>query len=141
MKLIYINKVGKDWEGNYMYEFLFSDKIENVDGEDWDSVPASGRPEPPHSEFVKSVGKLQTDLVFNLVQESDTFAVWDAVDGVVALAWENIDGYDEYPEVRLHFSFGMDEGDVNDKLYERDLVLEYNKDKKYKKNENKKESN
>ncbi len=130
MKLIYINKVGKDWEGNYMYEFLFSDKIENVDGEDWDSVPASGRPEPPHSEFVKLVGKLQTDVLFNLVQESDTFAVWDAVDGVVALAWENIDGYDEYPEVRLHFSFGMDEEDVNDKLYERDLVLEYNKDKK-----------
>ena len=24
MYLIYINKVGKDWEGNYIYEFLFS---------------------------------------------------------------------------------------------------------------------
>ena len=133
MKLIYINKVGKDWEGNYMYEFLFSDTTENIDGEDWDSVPASGRPEPPHSEFVKLVGRLKTDIIFNLVQESDTFAVWDAVDGVVALGWENIDGYDEYPEVRLHFSFGMTEDEVNDKLYERDLVLEYNKDKKVQK--------
>jgi hypothetical protein len=133
MHLIYINKVGKDWEGNYMYEFLFSDTIEGIDGEDWDSVPASGRPEPPHSEFVKSVGKLNTDLVFSLVQESDTFAVWDAVDGVIALCWENIDGYDEYPEVRLHFSFGMSKEEVDDRLYERDLVLEYNKDKKIQK--------
>jgi len=25
--LIYINNVGKDWQGNYLYEFLYSDKI------------------------------------------------------------------------------------------------------------------
>ena len=40
MKLIYINKVGKDWEGNYMYEFLFSDTTENIDGEDWGEYSA-----------------------------------------------------------------------------------------------------
>ena len=126
MHLIYINKVGKDWEGNYMYEFLFSDTIEGIDGEDWDSVPASGRPEPPHSEFVKSVGKLNTDLVFSLVQESETFAVWDAVDGVIALAWENINAYDAYPERRLCFKFGEPMSDVEEKLYEKDLILNYN---------------
>lgn len=129
MKLIYINKVGKEWDGTYVYEFLFSDKVENVDGEEWDSVPASGRPEPPNSEFVKSVGVLKTDIVFNLVQDSDTFAVWDAVDGIVALGWEDIDDYDVYPESRLWFNFGLDISEVNDRLYERDLVLNYNNDK------------
>jgi hypothetical protein len=48
------------------------------------------------------------------------------------LAWEDIDGYEEYPESRLWFSFGLDIAEVNDKLYERDLVLEYNKEKKVK---------
>lgn len=129
MKLIYINSVGKNWEGDYLYEFLFSDTNENIDGEDWDAVPASGRPQPPHSEFVKAVGSVTTNIKFNLVQDSDTFAVWDAIDGIVALAWEDIDTYDEYPESRLWFSFGMDKNDVNDKLYERDLHIEYNKDK------------
>jgi len=133
MKLIYINSVGKNWEGDYLYEFLFSDTTENIDGEDWDAVPASGRPQPPHSEFVKAVGGVTTDIKFNLVQDSDTFAVWDAIDGIVALAWEDIDAYDEYPESRLWFSFGMDKNDVNDKLYERDLHIEYNKDKILKK--------
>jgi hypothetical protein len=132
MKLIYINKVGKDWEGNFIYEFLFSSDIDNIDGDNWDVVPASGRPEPPHSEFVKSVGKLSTDIQLNLVQDSDTFAVWDAVDRIVALGWEDIDGYEQYPESRLWFSFGLDISEVNDKLYERDLILEYNKDKKAK---------
>jgi hypothetical protein len=133
MNLIYINKVGKDWGGTYIYEFLFSDTTENVDGEEWDSVPASGRPEPPHSEFVKSVGILKTDIKFNLVQESDTFAVWDAVDGIVALGWEDVDDYEVYPESRLWFNFGLSMDEVNERLYERDLVLEYNKDKQVKK--------
>ena len=132
MKLIYINKVGKGWEGDFIYEFLFSSDIDNVDGDNWDAVPASGRPEPPHTEFVKSVGKLTTNIQLNLVQDSDTFAVWDAVDKIVALAWEDIDGYEHYPETRLWFSFGLGIAEVNDKLYERDLVLEYNKDKKLK---------
>lgn len=125
--LIYINSVGKDWQGNYLYEFLYSNTIKDVDGEDWDAVPASNRPQPPYENFVKKVGKLTTSIKLSLVQESDTFSVWDAVDGVVALGWENIDEYDEYPEIRLWFKFGEEIKTVNDKLYEKDIVLEYTK--------------
>ena len=41
--LVYINNTGKDWKGNNIYEFLFSDKKENIEGDDWDAIPASGR--------------------------------------------------------------------------------------------------
>ena len=78
MKLVYINKIGQNWKGNYIYEF--------------------------------------------------PFAMWDAVDGIVAMSWENMEGYDEYPEKRLFFSFGEDIESVNDKLYEKDIVLNYNKE-------------
>ena len=71
---------------------------------------------------------MNTTLKLDLVQESDSFAMWDAVDGVVAMAWENMEGYDEYPEKRLFFSFGEDIESVNDKLYEKDIVLNYNKE-------------
>ena len=81
--LIYINSIGKDWKGNYLYEFLYGDNIAGVDGEEWDSVPASGRPEPPHEEFVKKVGRLTTELKLSLIQESNTFCIWDAVDGII----------------------------------------------------------
>jgi hypothetical protein len=124
--LIYVNMVGKDYKGNLLYEFIFSDTIDNVDGEEWDTYPASGRPEPPHENFIKKVGRLESELKLDVIQNSDTFAVWDAVDGVIALAWENINAYDSYPEKRLCFKFGEPIKDVADKLYENDLILEYN---------------
>lgn len=132
MKLIYINKVGKDWDGNTMYEFIFSNTTEGVDGEYWDTYPASGQPEPPDKQYIDAVGRIETDE-FSLVciQDSDTFSVWDSVDGVVAMAWEDITEYDEYPENRLKFFFGDDLKSVNDKLYAKDIIIEW----KYKKNE------
>jgi len=136
MQLIYINKVGDDWQGSSIYEFLFTDKLDGVDGDGWDSYPASGNPSPPNAECVKKVGRLSTTLSFDLVQYSDTFAVWDSVDGVVALGWENISDYEEYPDKRLYFSYGDDIKLIDDVLYERDLVLQYNKVNKSIKNEN-----
>lgn len=124
--LIYINKVGKDYKGNFIYEFIFSDTLRDIDGEEWDTFPASGRPEAPHDQFIKKVGRLESELNLDVVQDSDTFAVWDAVDGVIALAWENINAYDAYPEKRLCFRFGDLKKGVEDKLYEKDLILNYN---------------
>tara|TARA_R110000782_G_scaffold83335_1_gene163336 strand:+ start:2988 stop:3398 length:411 start_codon:yes stop_codon:yes gene_type:complete len=123
--LIYINKVGANYKGNILYEFIFSDTIEHIDGENWDTYPASGRPESPHSKFIKKVGVLETDVVFELIQNSDTLAVWDAIDGVIAMAYENINDYDTYPETRLHFHFGDKIKEIEEKLYEKDLILNY----------------
>ena len=125
--LIFVNKIGKDYKGNYLYEFIFSDTTKNIDGEEWDTFPASGRPLAPHDHFIKRVGRLESDLKFDVVQDSDTFAVWDAVDDVIALAWENINAYDAYPDKRLCFRFGEPLKDVEAKLYEKDLILNYNK--------------
>jgi hypothetical protein len=124
--LVYINYVGKDYKGNMIYEFIFSDVPDIVDGDDWDTFPASGRPEPPYDNFIKKVGRLESELPLDVIQNSDTFAVWDAVDGVIALAWENINSYDAYPEKRICFRFGESIKDVESKLYEKDLILNYN---------------
>ena len=127
--LIYVNRVGKDYKGNVLYEFIFSDTLENVDGESWDKVPASGRPEPPHEKFIKRVGRLESELILDVIQDSSVFAVWDAVDGIIALAYENIDDYDSYPEKRVCFHFGNTLAEVENKLYEKDLILSYDKAK------------
>ena len=124
--LIYVNMVGKDYKGNLIYEFIFSDTTSNIDGEQWDVFPASGRPEPPHDNFIKNVGRLESELNLEVIQNSDTFAVWDAIDGVIALSWENINAYDAYPEKRLCFKFGETLEEVEAKLYEKDLILNYN---------------
>ena len=124
--LIYVNYVGKDYKGNYLYEFIFSDTTEDIDGDDWDTYPASGRPQPPNDSFIKKVGRLESELILDVVQNSDTFAVWDSIDGVIALAWENINNYETYPDKRISFKFGESNSEVEDKLYEKDLILNYN---------------
>ena len=128
MKLVYINKVGQNWKGNFIYEFLFSDILKDIDGEGCDSYPASNNPEAPQQKFIKKTGALVDDLKLDIVQESDSFAMWDAVDGIIALAWENLEGYEEYPDKRLFFSFGEEIDSVESKLYEKDMVLQYNKE-------------
>ena len=127
MNLVYINKVGQNWKGNFIYEFLFSDILKKIDGEGWESYPASNNPQPPDEKFINKTGALVTEMKLEIVQESDSFAMWDAVDGIIALAWENLEGYDEYPESRLFFSFGEEIKSIESKLYEKDLVLNYNK--------------
>ncbi len=122
-KLVYINNVGTEWDGDNLYEFLFSNTPEDVDGYGWDIVPASGQAKPPVRDLIGLVGKVNTDITFKLVQDSDTFAYWDSVDGIVSIGWEDIDDYTTYPESRLFFKYGESVDSVVDKLYERDLSL------------------
>jgi hypothetical protein len=130
--LIYVHEIGFDHENKHFFEFIFSDSIENVDAEGWDSYPASGNPTSPTGDIVKQVGKIELDNGLIVIQNNEQFSMWDATDGIVALAWENIDGLEEYPEPRLVFPFGISLTAVNDKLYERDIRIEFKKEFKKK---------
>lgn len=134
-KLIYINGLGPNYKGDNIYEFIFSDTIEDVWGENWESKPANGYPLPPDIEYIKKVGVLRNgEITLELVQDSDVFSIIDATDDVIALGWEKeIDGIDFSIIKRLVFKFGQTEEEVKDKLYERDIVLEFEKKVVYEK--------
>jgi hypothetical protein len=129
MRLIYVNELGPNYKGDNIYEFIFSD-VEEVWGDEWDAEPASGRPSPPNIEYIKKVGVLKnSEIELELVQNSDFFSVYDAVEDVIALGWEKSDSEhvidDNY--TRLVFRYGDSVKSVEDKLYERDIVLSYEK--------------
>lgn len=128
--LVYVNRLGGNWRGKNVFEFIFSDSVEDIDDAEcgWDTYPASsGEVTPPSVDAIKAVGVLETDLLFDVIAESDTFSVWDCVDNVVALAYENILDYDQYPPKRLVFQFGDSFNKVKDMLYSRDITLEFKK--------------
>jgi len=128
--LIYVNGLGPNYKGDNIYEFIFSDEME-VWGEYWDKKPCSGYPLPPDLKYIKKVGVLRnTDVKLELIQNSDYFGMVDAVDGVVALAWEEDD---EVKTPRLVFRFNDEEQKVKDLLYEKDIVLEFEKKVVYEK--------
>ena len=122
--LTYVNGLGPNYKGDNLYEFIFSDSLD-VWGESWESKPSNGYPTPPELQYIKKVGVLRnTDLKLELIQNSDFFSMEDAIDDVVALAWEtDEDGNHK----RMVFRFGMSEQQIKDKLYERDLILEFEK--------------
>ena len=123
-KLIYVNGLGPNYKGDNLYEFIFSD-TEDVWGESWESKPSNGYPGPPELKYIKKVGVLRnTDVKLELIQNSDFFCMIDAIDDVVALAWET---EEDEGQKRLVFRFGTTEQEIKDKLYERDLVLEFEK--------------
>jgi hypothetical protein len=126
--LIYINGLGPNYKGDNIYEFIFSDSLE-VFGENWESKPANGYPSPPDLEYIRKVGTLINEGVsFDLVQNSDVFSLIDSMDGVIAMGWEvETDDIDFSLVKRLVFHFGESEEDVKNKLYERDIVLEFEK--------------
>jgi hypothetical protein len=122
--LIYVNGLGPNYKGDNLYEFIFSDSLD-VWGEAWDNRPSNGYPQPPDLKYIKKVGVLRdTDVKLELIQNSDFFSVMDAMDDVIALAWET---EDETNQKRMVFRFGVPEQEIKDKLYERDLVLEFEK--------------
>jgi hypothetical protein len=127
-RLVFVNELGPNFRGDNLYEFIFSDN-EDVSGEDWESSPAGGNPQPPHIDYITKVGVLKNDKIkLNVIQNSDFFSFYDAVDKVIALSWEDIENeYYNEEDTRLVFHYGDSEQDVMSKLYERDIILTFEK--------------
>ena len=137
MILVYVNELGPNYKGDNIYEFIFSD-LDDVWGDDWDAEPASGKPLPPDINYIKKVGVLKnSEVQLELIQNSDFFGVYDAVDGIISLAYERSDSDDIliHKRKRLFFHYGDSVETVENKLYERDIVLKWEKnlvaDEKY----------
>lgn len=128
MKLIYVNGLGPNYKGDNIYEFIFSDTLK-VWGESWESQPCNGYPQPPEIQYIKKVGVLRnTDIELDLIQNSDFFSMMEAMDDVVALGWEK-ESFDN--KKRLVFRFGENLESIKDKLYEKDIILEFEKKFEY----------
>lgn len=122
MVLVYINPLGKNYKGEFIYEFIFNNKIEIEFGDDWDVIPASsGTLTPPDVKYIKQVETLKnSEIELELAINSDTFSYSDAVENIVAIAWEKESPDDEK---RLVFHYGESLESVIDKLYARDIIL------------------
>lgn len=144
LKLIYILKVGKNSKKEGVYEFIFSNNIENIDVEmwNWDQSPAI-----EHKQHTIP-DKENVDMVYSLITKDFVLAcLCDAVDRpyihgyhlIQALAYEDEDPIDdeddadfEYDDMYgdndeqplLVFHYGMTLKDVEDRFYERSIIIQ-----------------
>lgn len=119
--LVYIEPVGTNSHDLFEYDFLFSETPDIVWGEDWaEQCPAACDNMRPGDDMISSIKRLATIIPFGLAQKNSCFSMQDCIDGIIALAWEDLSEYEDYPEpIRLTFKFGESFDSVEDKLARR----------------------
>jgi len=129
LKIIYIQYVGKNSDGFNVYQFLLSENDEDTFMEDWAEKPASNIPNdrliPDESQY-EYIKELKTDIILDLMQDNTCFSFQDCRDQIVALAYENLDDAEVYPEpfrVVIHFGDYID--DVERMLAKRDMRMRF----------------
>lgn len=129
LKVIYVHDMGKDSENHNIYHFLLSDNCEDTFSEGWDEKPSCNidpdilKPDKSQYEYVK---QLKTDINLDLAQYSCCTSLQDCKDRIIALAYENLDEAEEYPEDgRIVIHFGDYIEDVESMLARRDMRMKY----------------
>ena len=67
----------------------------------------------------------KTDIKLDLAQDCCCFSMQDARDHIVALAYENLDNAEEYPEPRIIIQFADSVEDVETLFAKRNIILKY----------------
>lgn len=123
--LCFINLIGEENDGYYRYEFIFTDKLNDVFGENFDQKPAClVNNLEVDDEYITEIHNVKMKIKLDLIQNNCCFSISDCYDGIVSMAWENMDEYEEYPEDgRLFFNFGETLSKVERKLAMKNIIM------------------
>lgn len=127
LMVIYILYIGKNTDNDYIYHLLISDDKEKTWADGWENKPACVmRDLTPEDDMYEYIAELKTDIKLDLAQNNCCFSMQDCRDNVVALASENLEEAEEYPEDgRIVIHFGDLVEDVEKMLAKRDIVINY----------------
>ena len=126
VKLGFIRLIGEETDGYYRYEFIFTDSIDEFWGENFEQKPCCLVNDlTPSEEYLTEIHTVKMKIKLDLIQDNCCFGFQDCADGIIALAWENMDDYDEYPEERgrLFFKFGETIEKTEEKLAKCGILM------------------
>lgn len=123
--LCFIRLIGEENDGYYRYEFIFTDNINEVWGEDFDQKPACLVNDLMVSdEYVTEIHIVKMKIKLDLIQNNCCFSISDCYDGIVSLGWQSLEGLEEYPEEgRIFFEFGETLEEVENKLAIKNVIM------------------
>ena len=123
--LCFIRLIGEENDGYYRYEFIFTDNVDEVFGENFNQKPAclvNGL--IVDDKYITEIHIVKMKIKLDLIQDNCCFSIADSYDGIIALAWENVDVYDEYPDDgRIFFRFGETLDEVDNKLAMKNILM------------------
>ena len=127
LMVIYVLYVGKNTDYEHIYHLLISNDKEKTWAEGWENMPACVmRDLTPEDDMYEDIAELKTDIKLDLAQNNCCFSMQDCRDNVVALASENLEEAEEYPEEgRIVIHFGDLIEDVEKMLAKRNITINY----------------
>lgn len=93
--LVYVEYIGSDLDGNYIYKLDFSTQPEVVWGESWNVMPAAicGHIPPDPNTIFKTAKMYSPEELYTAVK-STCFSMQDCIDGIIPLCFANINETD-----------------------------------------------
>lgn len=129
LRVVYVLYLGTNSDGFNIYHFLLSENTEDTFTEDWAEKPSSNIPnerlliDDSQYEYVK---ELKTEIKLDLQQDNTCFSFQDCRDQIVAIAYENLDEAEFYPEpFRIVVHFGDYIDDVERKFAQRNMFMKF----------------
>ena len=117
--LCLVNFVGSEEDGRYRYEFVFTEDVENVFGENFEYKPSCMVNDlNVGDEFISQVLVARTKNKINLIQDNCCFSISDAYDGILAIAWS------ECENGAMVLNFGDDIAAVEGKLADNNIIFD-----------------
>lgn len=107
LKLIYIHNLGLNSENKFQYNFYFIDEELSLCNDNWKEDIAGLFNDKYIPDENCKIYTLITNIPLALITDNLCLGMKHAIDGIIALAWEDISDYEEYPEEgRLFFYYG-----------------------------------
>lgn len=124
LQLIYIHNLGLNAEQKFQYNLFFIPKDLTLCNENWQEDIAGLYNEKYVPDENTETYSLITSIPLALITNNLCLGMKNAIDGIVALAWEDISDYEEYPEEgRLILYYGMTLKEVEELLENKDEKL------------------
>lgn len=122
--LVFVNEICVTG-GVHEYEFYFAKNPDAFWGVGFDADFANKDEVIPDKKTYDEVIRLKSTIPFFCAQNNKCFSMQHVVDGVIAVAFEDIIDYDEYPEpYRIVFQYGESYTSVEEKLAGREQKFE-----------------
>lgn len=123
--LVHVKKIGLNLEGEYEYELYFSEDFTRYDKHEINYRPC-GLNKTKYSDYFdySCIKIINTTIKLSLIQDNMCFGYKHAVDGIIALGFEDINDYDEYPENgRLVLKYGKKLEEIEEILSNKDIYI------------------
>lgn len=128
LHVVYVKHMGDEINGNHIYHMYLSSTPDDTFAEGWGESPACNVRDKLmdlDDDQYQHVIELNSDIKLDLARNCCCFTMQDSRDHIIALAYENLDDAEEYPEPRIIIQFGDVITDVEDMFYQRSIKLKY----------------